>query len=126
LLLVVDGLDEDLRPPGTPSVAALLPPEAGGRAHVLVSSRLYHELPADLPPGHPLTHMQPVEVQPFKGGQELAKLARQEIAGLVRRPEHLAIRAIQSSRGSGLWIPLPCQQARYRRPFAFGGLPPRD
>ena len=26
LLLVVDGLDEDLRPPGLPSVAALLPP----------------------------------------------------------------------------------------------------
>ena len=25
LLLVVDGLDEDLRPPGLPSVAALLP-----------------------------------------------------------------------------------------------------
>jgi WD40 repeat protein len=91
LLLVVDGLDEDLRPPGTPSVAALLPPQAGGRAHVLVSSRPYPELPADLPPGHPLTHTQPVEIEPFEGGRKLAELARQEIAELVRRSEHLAI-----------------------------------
>lgn len=91
LLLVIDGLDEDLRPPGTPSVAALLPPRAGGRVHVLVSSRPHPELPADVPPGHPLAHTQPVQLEPFKGGQELAALARQEIAGLVRRPEHFAI-----------------------------------
>ena len=91
LLLVVDGLDEDLRPPGLPSVAALLPLMAGDRAHVLVSSRPYPELPADLPPGHPLARTQPVQLVPFEGGQELAELARQEIDGLVRRPGHLAI-----------------------------------
>jgi hypothetical protein len=34
LLLVVDGLDEDLRPPGLPNVAALLPAVAGGHAQV--------------------------------------------------------------------------------------------
>jgi hypothetical protein len=39
-LLVVDGLDEDLRPAGLPSVASLLPSQAGARAHVLVTSRL--------------------------------------------------------------------------------------
>ena len=54
LLLVVDGLDEDLRPPGLPSVAALLPETAGGRAHVLVSSRPDPALPGDIPAGHPL------------------------------------------------------------------------
>ena len=54
LLLVVDGLDEDLHPAGSPSVAALLPTEAGGRAHVLVSSRPYPELPSDVPVEHPL------------------------------------------------------------------------
>ena len=32
LLLVVDGLDEDLRPPGSPSVASLLPALAGAHA----------------------------------------------------------------------------------------------
>ena len=60
LLLVVDGLDEDLRPPGLPSVAALLPTGVGGRVHVLVSSRPYPELPRDLPVGHPLASAQPV------------------------------------------------------------------
>ena len=38
LLLVVDGLDEDLLPPGSPSVASLLPTLVGAHAHVLVAS----------------------------------------------------------------------------------------
>ena len=87
LLLVVDGLDEDLRPPGLPSVAALLPAAAGGRAHVLVSSRPHPELPADIPAGHPLRHARPVLVEPFSGAQELAVLARQEIDDLLRRDD---------------------------------------
>jgi hypothetical protein len=37
LLLVVDGLDEDIRPTGLPSVASLLPTLVDGRAHVLVT-----------------------------------------------------------------------------------------
>ena len=87
LLLVVDGLDEDLRPPGLPSVAALLPATAGGRAHVLVSSRPHPELPADVPVGHPLRRVEPVLVEPFAGAQELAVLARQEIDDLLRRDD---------------------------------------
>ena len=87
LLLVVDGLDEDLRPPGLLSVAALLPPRAGGHAHVLVSSRLHPDLRRDLPPGHPLAHTQPTQVEPFEGSQELAELARQEIDDLLRRDD---------------------------------------
>src|SRR5262249_36511362 len=39
LLLVVDGLDEDLHPRGIPTVASLLPAHTGTRARVLVSSR---------------------------------------------------------------------------------------
>ena len=39
LLLVVDGLDEDLYPRGSPSVASLLPTLASAHAHVLVTSR---------------------------------------------------------------------------------------
>ena len=87
LLLVVDGLDEDLRPPGLPSVAALLPAAAGGHAHVLVSSRPHPELPADIPAGHPLRRARPVPVQPFSGARELAVLARQEIDDLLRRDD---------------------------------------
>ena len=54
LLLVVDGLDEDLHPPGSPSVASLLPVAAGSHAHVLVSSRPHPVLPDDVPDGHPV------------------------------------------------------------------------
>ena len=85
LLLVVDGLDEDLRPPGLPSVAALLPAAAGGRAHVLVSSRPHPELPGDIPAGHPLRQARAMQVQPFSGARELEVLARQEIDDLLRR-----------------------------------------
>jgi hypothetical protein len=67
LLLVVDGLDEDLRPPGLPSVAAQLPAGAGDHAHVLVSSRPHPKLPIDIPVRHPLRDTQPVPVKPFFG-----------------------------------------------------------
>ena len=87
LLMVVDGLDEDLRPPVLPSVAALLPSTATDRAHVLVGNRPYPELPSDVPVGHPLENTQPVELEPFAGAQALAKLARQEIDDLVRRDD---------------------------------------
>ena len=91
LLLVVDGLDEDLRPPGLTSVAAQLPQGADGRVHVLVSSRTHVELRRDLRPWHPLAKTEPVTIRPFEGGDELADLALQEIAGLIRRAQHLAI-----------------------------------
>jgi hypothetical protein len=87
LLLVVDGLDEDLCPPGLPSVAALLPVTAGGRAHVLVSSRPHPELPGDIPAGHPLRQARAVPVRPFSGARELEVLARQEIDDLLRRDD---------------------------------------
>lgn len=83
LLLVVDGLDEDTRPPGVPSVASYLPVLVGGRAHVLIASRPHAELPTDLPVGHPLVSARPVVLEPFRGHQELAALARQELNDLL-------------------------------------------
>jgi Trypsin-like peptidase domain/WD domain, G-beta repeat len=83
LLLVVDGLDEDLRPPGLPSVAAILPSAVGGGAHVLVASRPHPELPSDLPGAHPLGSTPAVDVESFEGARELAALARQEIDELI-------------------------------------------
>ncbi len=87
LLLVVDGLDEDLRPPGLPSVAAQLPARSGDHVHVLVSSRPYPELPVDVPAGHPLRQVRPVLVKPYSGAQERAVLARQELDDLLRRDD---------------------------------------
>jgi WD40 repeat protein len=85
LLLVVDGLDEDMQPPGLPSVAAVLPAVPAGSGHVLVSSRTNWKLPGDVPVGHPLRRLEPVLVEPFAGSRELAALARQEIDDLLRR-----------------------------------------
>ena len=81
LLLVVDGLDEDLRPPDTPSVAALLPAAAGGRGHVLVTSRSYpdcwptSDLLADIPPDHPLRQAQPCRLEATEAAEEQRTLA---------------------------------------------------
>ncbi|WP_222272402.1 trypsin-like serine protease [Modestobacter marinus] len=87
LLLVVDGLDEDLRPPGSPSVASLLPALVGGHAHVHVTSRPKPEVPGDVPGGHPLRQVQPVDLEPFLGAEGLAELARQEIDDLIHGPD---------------------------------------
>ncbi|MFE4546614.1 hypothetical protein [Streptomyces sp. NPDC056785] len=83
LLLVVDGLDEDLHPPGSLSVSAILPTRLGPYAHVLVSSRPRPALPSDLPVGHPLRESEPAELAPFLGSQELRLLAIQEIEDMV-------------------------------------------
>ena len=84
VLLVVDGLDEDRRPEGTPSVASRLPAVVDDHAHVLVSSRPFPELPADIPSGHPLTDPRiRVSLEPFVGSIELAELARAEIDELA-------------------------------------------
>jgi hypothetical protein len=84
LLLVVDGLDEDIRPAGLPSVASLLPTLVEGRAHVLVASRPYPELPVDVQDGHPLRPPSiRADLTPFEGAEKLADLARQEIYHLT-------------------------------------------
>ena len=83
LLLVVDGLDEDLLPPGSPSVASLLPTLVGAHAHVLVASRPHPELPDDVLGYHPLTAVTPTELSAFKGAQKLAELAKKEIGDLT-------------------------------------------
>jgi hypothetical protein len=83
LLLVVDGLDEDLLPPRVPSVASLLPDKVGGHAHVLVASRPRPELPDDVEDDHPLKLKRPTNLGPFEGAQQLAELARHEIRELT-------------------------------------------
>jgi hypothetical protein len=82
LLLVVDGLDEDLCPPGSRSVASLLPALGGTCVHVLVTSRPCLELPDDVADEHPLRGIR-LQLNPFKGAQELAELAKKEIDDLT-------------------------------------------
>ena len=94
LLLIIDGLDEDLHSPDSPSVAALLPSGAGGRSHVLVTSRPYPELPIDVPSRHPLRQARPVLLEATKAAEEQRLLATQEIAGLLKGASELAIQVL--------------------------------
>lgn len=93
LLVVVDGLDEDLRPAGVPSVASLLPAQPEPNVHVLVTSRRYPELPDDVPAGHPLrTAME--DLAPFSQAQDLADRAREELYDLLHRDDQVLAAAV--------------------------------
>jgi WD40 repeat protein len=88
LLLIVDGLDEDLRPGGH-SVAGWLPGRLPGLpARVLVASRLHPRLPDDVDPVHPLAAFTPDKVYMLPDSPHAARLrelADQEITQLLRR-----------------------------------------
>jgi hypothetical protein len=131
LLLVVDGLDEDIRPTGLPSVASLLPTLVEGRAHVLVTSRPHPELPVDVADGHPLTPPSiRVGLTPLEGAERLADLARQEIYNLTHGADAdtavdvlglltaaagpLSVRDL-AFLANGLASPSPAQSMRVRR-----------
>jgi WD40 repeat protein len=88
LLLVVDGLDEDMGPSQSrPSVAQQLPRLAGGHAHVLVSSRRYPRLPDDVDADHPLREALAVELAPSPMAAELERRARQDLGQLLFRKD---------------------------------------
>jgi WD40 repeat protein len=89
LLLVVDGLDEDLAPPGSASIAEILPSAVAGFgyrewhcAHVLTSMRLNCPLPVDIPHNHPLRKVQPTSLAPYAEASVYETLAKQEIDSL--------------------------------------------
>ena len=88
LLLIVDGLDEDLRPGGH-SVAGWLPGQLPGLpARVLVASRPYPGLPDDVDPAHPLAALAPDKLYTLPDSTHAARLrelADQEITQLLRR-----------------------------------------
>ena len=88
LLLIVDGLDADLRPGGH-SVAAWLPGRLPGLpARVLVASRLFPRLPDDVDPAHPLAALAPKGLYTLMDSPHAARLrelADQEITRLLRR-----------------------------------------
>lgn len=66
LVLVVDGLDEDRGPGrGQPSIASLLPKNAGPAVKVIVAAREQPVMPPDIPADHPLReqhHVRPLAV----------------------------------------------------------------
>jgi hypothetical protein len=88
LLLIIDGLDEDLRPSGH-SVAGWLPGRLPGLpARMLVASRLHPRLPDDVDPAHPLAELTLgglYRLPDSPHAARLQKLADREITHLLRR-----------------------------------------
>lgn len=87
VLLVVDGLDEDLRPRNSPSVASLLPFPLEPDARVLASSRIGTALADDLPHGHPLHACAELVLTPTTEAADLERRALTEISDVVRRSD---------------------------------------
>lgn len=95
LLLVVDGLDEDLSP-GNESVASMLPEQVDGSAHVLVTSRPFQEeFPDGLLYSNPLRHAPRAQLTPSPAARQLAVLAEGELHDLLHADDRdLAVRVL--------------------------------
>ncbi|MBK3563708.1 trypsin-like peptidase domain-containing protein [Streptomyces sp. MBT62] len=96
LLLVVDGLDEDIRPPNQPSVAHLLPVTRTPQGHVLVSSRSGVPLPDDVSPSHPLRSAEAVALRAAVEAQSLSALALAELDTLTHSTDDNVARDVLS------------------------------
>ncbi|MGW4423817.1 hypothetical protein, partial [Streptosporangium sp. NPDC004631] len=83
LVLVVDGLDEDLGVtvgPGAHSIAALLPPVVAEGLRVVVAGRPNPPVPSDVPVGHPLRDTRIVRVlTPSPAAQVIRDDAEREL-----------------------------------------------
>ena len=82
LLLVVDGLDEDLGAhalSGMPSIASLLPHRVDGSYKVFITSRLHPGLPGDVPASHPVRHCNRLDFAPSEYAQDIKRLAEREL-----------------------------------------------
>jgi WD40 repeat protein len=90
LLLVVDGLDEDVGPTSAvalASVASRIPARTGRHAHVLVTSRRHPQVPSDVDPDHPLQHARPTELRPSPDARALQQAASAELEQLLANPD---------------------------------------
>lgn len=95
LLLVADGLDEDLSP-GNQSVASMLPEQVDGSAHVLVTSRPFQdEFPDGLLYSNPLRRAPRMQLTPSPAARQLAVLAESELHDLLHADDRdLAVRIL--------------------------------
>ncbi|NUT07042.1 MAG: hypothetical protein HOV76_26555 [Hamadaea sp.] len=82
LLLIVDGLDEDLRPAGQRSVASLLPSRTPFFTHVLVTGRKT-PVPDDVHPDHPLWTLHPAELTQVVEAQRVEQRAESDLRELA-------------------------------------------
>jgi Trypsin-like peptidase domain/NACHT domain len=90
LVLVVDGLDEDVSAATDavrPSIAALLPRRLPPQVRVLVASRPHPPLPSDVPGDHPLRMVSPRPLTPSPHALDLQIGAKNELGRLLKGAE---------------------------------------
>ncbi|GIG70888.1 S1 family peptidase [Phytomonospora endophytica] len=83
LVLLVDGLDEDLSGEGAPGIASLLPRHPPPDMQVIVASRPSPDLPDDVAHDHPLRTCAPRTLRPSPHAADLARLARAELRSVL-------------------------------------------
>jgi transcriptional regulator with XRE-family HTH domain len=103
LLMIVDGLDEDLGE--RPSIAALLPRRPPDNLRVLVFSRELPGTPDDVPGDHPLRSCRVRLLPPSPYASGLAIAARAELRHLLGSgPDNYEIVALITAAGGGLTV----------------------
>jgi len=104
LVVVVDGLDEDLAGAvsgrANASIASLLPRRPPPEARFIITSRPDPGLPDDVPPGHPLRACQPVPLAPSRVASETELLAKTELRRLLSG-DQAEVDAVGYIAGSG-------------------------
>jgi hypothetical protein len=108
LVLVVDGLDEDMgATPGSAvaSIASLLPKHPPPNLRVIVASRPDPPLPDDVPADHPFRHCQPqvLTVSPY--ATDVRQSARRELSELLTGgDDQRAVIGLLTASGGGLSV----------------------
>ncbi|MET9437572.1 hypothetical protein [Streptomyces sp. NPDC006551] len=110
LVLVVDGLDEDLgvtTGPDAYSIAALLPARPPAGMRIIVAGRLAPPLPGDVPDHHPLREPAVVRLLEPSGHAEVIRhAAEQELKRLlIGTPTEQDLLGLLTAAGGGLSVP---------------------
>jgi hypothetical protein len=104
LVLVVDGLDEDLsQQAGLPSIASLLPRDTQGAIRVIVAGRPFPGTPSDVPGDHPLRNCRRRTLSPSRHSVDKARAASEELRRLISGPSaHRDVLGFIVASGGGL------------------------
>ncbi|WP_051570463.1 TIR domain-containing protein [Cryptosporangium arvum] len=103
LLVLVDGLDEDRRSAGVPSIATLLPIRLPDGVRILVTSRPEPGLPADVRDDHPLRACTPRRLAQLGYAADDERRAGQELDVLLDTEQvHGGLLGLITAAGGGL------------------------
>jgi hypothetical protein len=105
LLLVVDGLDEDLSQEGArrqSSIASLLPTDRHPGLRVLVAARTGYALPLDVQDNHPLRQSAKLVITPSPWADVRRAAAEQELQQLVTNDDRRKLLEFLAASGGGL------------------------